>query len=358
MKFFKIILIQSIFSVSFVFASAELSSLHIAVLEDPTLIEQTPFFARAHVYSPSFVENDKDFQEHGVSVCSVLVGEKSTLPADTSITLVSDLKKFCAYLDTREPKDFVILNWSGCTGYPKLSEDVLEDLENISQHFNAIIGMHATKFTEEVNDYIRAYEGLLAQLPVNDDPLFVLLNQAKTCLIKAQEQPEALEDKRDIYILSIEEKIDAFKKYAQEKTKSKFYEMKSSLIQCLEKHDNTLIVWAIGNDEECIDEDPFWQGLLEEEIILNHSVLVQGVQANGRKNVYSNFTYIYSDHCLGKPYNCLVWSVQKSRYVQEAGTSFSASLVTIDAFLKAKELFDQTGETPIYRDVKCVLLMK
>lgn len=97
---------------------------------------------------------------------------------------------------------------------------------------------------------------------------------------------------------------------------------------------------------------------MEEEIILTHRVLVQGVQANSRKNAYSNFTYIYSDHCLGKLYNCEVWSVQKTRYMQEAGTSFPASLATIGAFLKAKELFYQTREKPIYGDVKCVLLMK
>jgi len=44
--------------------------------------------------------------------------------------------------------------------------------------------------------------------------------------------------------------------------------------------------------------------------------------------------------------------------MQGCGTSFSAPLATIDAFIKAKEMFNQTAQTPFYADVKRTLLTK
>lgn len=356
MKLFKTLLVQCLFSFNALIASSESSSVHIAVLEDSTLIEKTPFHARVHVYVPSPLETDKEFQEHGVSVCSVLVGEHSTLPKDTPITLVPDLKAFQKYLETRSSQDLVILNWSGCTGYPGLSEEVLENLEDLSQHFKSIVTMEKSQFNDHVQDYVGAYEGILAQIP-EDNVCSVVLTYAKSCLMEARQQPDLLDERRDHYQSGFAEKINSYKKYAQERATVKFDEMKEDVLQCLTKHDNTLIVWALGNDGECIDQDPFWHGVLSEKNILDHTLLVQGNQRSGRKSVESNFTVSFKDHCVGKPYRCPVWSAPNSCYLLKSGTSFSAPLVTIDGFLKAKEILTQTGEMPRYDALKRALLM-
>lgn len=360
MKFFKIALSYSAVLMCFAFASfsAESSPIHIAVLEDPTLIEKASFASRIHVFASSDLEQDEEFKEHGVAVCSVLVGKNSSLPEDTSITLFPKLNHFSSYINTQNPDDLVILNWSGCTGYLGLSEDVLGDLDNISVHFKTILEMDATEFTVQVGDYIGAYDNMLEQIPQNDSPLFVLLNYAKTSLLKAAEQPAQIKGDKDVYYSGISEKIENYKKQAKEKAKLRFEEMKTELLNSLRQHDNTLIVWALGNDGECIDTDPFWQGLLSDELILSHSILVHGLQRNGRKDRDSNFTEVYSEHALGKPYHAQVWNTKESCYIQDCGTSFSAPLATIDAFIKAKEMFNQTAQTPFYADVKRTLLTK
>jgi hypothetical protein len=357
MKFFKFFLSHSIFLMSF--ASASFSSpIHIAVLEDSSLIGEAPFASRVRIFAPSSLENEEESQEHGVAVCSVLVGKNSPLPADTSITLVPSLQQFSSYIDTQEPKDLVILNWSGCAGYPGLSEEVLAGLETISAHFKTILEKDLTQFTVEVHDYIAAYDDMLAQLPSDDNPLSVILNHTKTCLLQAKEQPERIAERKGSYVSGVAEKIENFKNHAEERAKLKFQEMKEDLLKSLNRHDNTLIVWALGNEGECIDADPFWQGLLSDEIILSHTLLVYGVQGHGQKNANSNFTRLYQEHALGKPYNSQVWNAEKSRYVQDSGTSFSAPLATIDAFTKAKDILDRTGQTPFYADVKRALLVK
>jgi hypothetical protein len=357
MKFFKIALSYSFFLMSF--ASASFSSpIHIAVLEDPAFIEKAPFAARVNVVGSADLAQDEEFKDHGVAVCSVLVGKNSLLPKDTSITLVPTLKQFSSYVNTQSPNDLVILNWSGSVGYPGLPEEVVDGLNSISIQIKNILTMNASEFTAQVGDYIEEYDIALEQLSQNDNPLSDLLSHAKMSLLKAAEKPTRIEEDKDIYISSISEKIESFKKYAEKRAKLRFNEMKTELLESLRQHDNTLIVWALGNDGECIDEDPFWQGLLSDELILSHTILVHGLHINGRKDVNSNFTKFYSEHTLGKPYRTEVWDVQKSRYLQESGTSLSAPLATIDAFTKAKEMLDQAGQTPFYTDVKRTLLRK
>ena len=362
MKFFKITLFYIVLFLNFTSVSysseSELSPIHIAVLEDPAFIEKSPFSSRVHIFGLSDLEKDEDFNEHGVEVCSILVGDNSRLPEDTSITLVPSLKQFSSYINTRAPNDLVILNWSGCACYPGLSEDVLDDLEEIAQHFNTILSMDETEFTVQVHDYIEDYDTMLEQLGQNDNPLSVLLNHAKTCLLNAAKQPTLLKESKDIYSTEVSDKIEGFKEYAEEQAKLRFEEMKVELCEILQQHNNTLIVWALGNDGLCIDTDPFWQGLLNEELVLSHTVLVHGLQSNGRKNVESNYTRVYLDHAIGKPYQTQVWNYQKSRYIQDRGTSFSAPLATTDVFIKAKEMINQTSQTPCYADVKRALLMK
>jgi len=357
MKFFKIVLSYSFFLMGFISASFS-SPLHIAVLEDPTFIERAPFASRVDIFASSNLEEDDEINEHGVAVCSVLVGKNSLLPKDTSITLVPTLNQFSSYINAKNPNDLVILNWSGSTGYPGLPEDVLDDLENIATHIKTILKMNVTEFTAQVGAYIGAYDNMLLQLPQNDNPLSDLLNFAKMCLLKAAVKPTRIEEDKDIYISEVSEKIENFKKYAEEKAKLRFEEIKAELLKSLRQHDNTLIVWALGNDGECIDTDPFWQGLLGDEFILSHTILVHGLHINGQKDIDSNFTYVYSKHALGKPYRTQVWNTQKSCYIQECGTSLSAPLATIDAFIKAKEMLNQTGQTPFYADVKRTLLIK
>lgn len=339
-------------------AASELSPFHIAVLEDSTFIENVPFASRVDVFAPSDLVEDEELKEHGVAVCSVLVGKNSPLPEDISVTIVPNLNQFSLYLNTQKPNDLVILNWSGCAGYPGLSEDVLEGLDNISSHFNSILKMNVTEFTAQVDEYIEAYDNMLEQLPQDDNPLSSLLNYAKTCLlnVKATEKSTRREEDKDSYSLGVSEKIDYFKKHAEARAKLRFEEMKAALLKILRQHDNTLIVWALGNDGECVDTDPFWQELLDDELILSHTILVHGLQTNGRKDMNSNFTKLYSEHALGKPYNTQVWDIQKSRYIQTYGTSFSAPLTTIDAFIEAKKVLDQTGQNPFYSDVKRTLL--
>lgn len=357
MKFFKIALSYSFLLMGFVSSSFS-SPIHIAVLEDPTFIEEAPFASRVNVLVSSELSKDEEFKEHGVAVCSVLVGRNSLLPKDTSITLVPTLKQFSSYISTQNPNDLVILNWSGSIGCPGLPEEVVDDLDNMANHIKRILRMKPTEFTAQVGDYIEAYDDMLRQLPQDGNPVSELLSHAKESLLKAAEHPNRIEEDRDSYISGISEKIETFKKYAEEKAKLRFNEMKTELLESLRQHDNTLIVWALGNDGECIDTNPFWKGVLGDELILSHTILVHGLQINGRKDVGSNFTKFYSDHTLGKPYRTEVWNAEKSRYVYESGTSFSAPLVTMDAFIKAKEMLDQTGQTPVYADVKRALLMK
>jgi hypothetical protein len=145
------------------------------------------------------------------------------------------------------------------------------------------------------------------------------------------------------------------KKY--DESSLRYEEGKASLHTALEKHDNTLILWALGNDGTCIDTNPFWQGMLSDGLILSHTIVVHGL-CNGQREPESNFTNIYNEHTLGRPYQTAAWDAEESRYVQLCGTSFSAPLATIDAFTKAKEVLDQTGKIPSYADVKKALLMK
>jgi hypothetical protein len=44
--------------------------------------------------------------------------------------------------------------------------------------------------------------------------------------------------------------------------------------------------------------------------------------------------------------------------VLEDGTSFSAPLVTIDAFNAVQEILHETGQAPLYSNVKAILLKK
>lgn len=215
--------------------------------------------------------------------------------------------------------------------------------------------METSRFNDHVQAYTAAYEGALAQLPV-DDPFSFPLTYAKTCLIEARQHPALLAEKQDHYLSGFVEKIDSFKEHVHKRATLKFISMKDNLLQCLKKHDNTLIVWALGNDGECIDQDPFWHGVLDVPTIPDHTLLVQGNQPSGRKSVESNFTAVFKDHCVGKPYRCQVWSSRESRYVQGSGTLFSAPLATIDAYIKAKEILEKTGEMPRYDVVKQILL--
>jgi hypothetical protein len=340
----------------------ESSSTCIVVLEDSEFIEKTPFASRVKIFSPVLleidhkVEKDDDFANHGVAVCSVLVGNISLLPKDTSITLVPSIELFSSYLMQRNPKDFVILNWSGSTGYPGLPDDVLEGLINIEQHFATILGMDENKFAKEVHEYINAYDGILGQLQGHDGPLTTVLNYAKECLLKATEQSPTKEEKKT-WINGVSEKIEIFKKHAEEQAMARFQKMKENLLKCLTQHDNTLIVWALGNDDKNIDDDPFWQNLLSNECILSHTILIHGSHY-GRVAKGSNFTSTYHEHSLGKPYRTKVWDMQESDYIQVEGTSFSTPLATIDAYIEAKKRGDQTGQTPTYADIKSSLLNK
>lgn len=347
------------FFLSFISASfsAELSSIHIVLLENPTLIRTAHFASRVHVFAPSSDSDEKKFYDHGVAVCSVLVGKNSSLQENTSITVVPSLDQFPCYVSTLKTEDLVILNWSGSTGYPGLSEDHLEELEGIREEFQTILEMDETQFSEQVAGYIRDYNGFLTQLPGNN-PLSDLLSYAKECLLSTEKQSELRVQNRDAYLMGLHEKIETFRNYANSRARLKFEEMKATLQAILLKHDNTLIMWALGNEGECIDSNPFWQGLLPDQLILSHTILVYGLQNNGKKHFDSNYTIAYNNHALGKPYDVQVWDTETSRYEKDSGTSFSAPLATIDAFLRAKEILNQTSKTPSYSDVKHALLRK
>jgi len=339
------------------------TSIYIAVFEDPALIEKAPFASRVEIFAHSplevktQLEKDDDFADHGVAVCSVLVGKDSLLPKDTSITLVPSIDLYSSYLKQRNSKDLVILNWSGYTGYPGLSEDVLNDLKYIEQRFATILAMDKTKFTTQVHEYISVYDDMLDQLKGHDTPLTVLLCYAKECLLTATKQASTQEEK-NTWASGVSEKIEIFKKHGEEQARVRFTEMKINLLECLTQHDNTLIVWALGNDGENIDNDPFWQDLLSHECILSHTLLIHGVTSFGKVARSSNFTSTYLKHSLGKPYRARIWGIEESSYIIDEGTSFSAPLATIDAFIEAKKIVDQTGQIPSYADIKSNLLNK
>ena len=358
MKFFKIAISYSFFLICFCSTAFSAGPIHIAVMEDPIGVERTPFAPRVHVFAPSDKEIDEECQDHGVQVCSVLIGEGSQLPPPTTITTVPSLPQFSSYLTSVNTDDLVILNWSGSTGYPELPIKLVEELEGILKHFTSILEMDTTEFTRQVQDYIDAYEGILRQLPSDTSPLSSLLNYARTCLLTLAKSPTLQEEKRDGYIATLSQKIMDFKTFADEQSKTNFGQMKKDLLCALEKHPNTLIVWALGNEGECIDSDPFWQELLPDERILSHTLLVHGLDVDAQKHRDSNFTHTYAAHTLGKPYTARVWSNEESLYLLASGTSFSAPLVTIDAFLMAQDMWRKTGSPPLYTDVKQALLKK
>jgi hypothetical protein len=196
----------------------------------------------------------------------------------------------------------------------------------------------------------------LDQLQGHDGPLTTVVMYAKECLLKATKQTPTEEEKKT-WTNGVLEKIEIFKKHGEERAKAWFTKMKENLLKCLTLHDNTLIVWALGNEGKTIDNDPFWQNLLSHECILSHTILIHGTRY-GRVAKDSNFTTTYLEHSLGKPYQTKVWDREESKYLQDEGTSFSAPLATIDAFIEAQKMSDLMGQIATYSDVKSHLLKK
>ncbi|MEI8295558.1 MAG: hypothetical protein WCG04_03425 [Alphaproteobacteria bacterium] len=358
-KLIKVVLCQAVILMGLttaIFSAEERSPIHIAVLEDPLGFD-TPF--AKHVLSPykppEAPEADPEFIGHGAAVCSVLVGEKSLLPKGTSITVVPTIDLFPRYLDDKNPKDLVILNWSGSIGYPGISEDVLEDINSLRESLSAILAMDGDEFVEQANNFIRGCDGMLAEMQGHITPSTDLLNSlfvyAKEFLLKAIKG--LTEEDQKIWSSGFSERLDEFKKHGEEESKKKFTEMKNNIIKSLAQHDNTLIVWALGNEGKNIDDDPFWQELLgDDQGIINHTLLVYGT-VYGRKHVESNFTIRYQKHALGRPFTTLAWNMDKSRYTPHHGTSFSAPLATMAVFIEA-----QQTPNPSYSAIKESLLKK
>jgi len=155
--------------------------------------------------------------------------------------------------------------------------------------------------------------------------------------------------------------MEDFKKHAETKSWEHFNHMQASVLESIAVHDNTLIVWALGNEGENCDNSSFWQELLGNETILQHSVLVYGQDSSLNRRVHrdSNYTNKHVDHALGKPFRTLVWDQASRRYVVDSGTSFSAPLATIDAFNVAQKILSsETGQAPLYSGVKSILVKK
>src|SRR3989338_2229599 len=238
MNFFKTLLAYSLFLV--ICAPAVLSSdpIHLAVLDHQSGIEQAPFVSRVHTFKSgslqreeaSSPQDDDESQGHGAAVCSVLVGKNSSLPKDTVITLVPSLVEFSSYVRSLPTDDLVILNWSGSTGFPGLPEDLLGELEGIRIHFNSIIEKDETDFAVEVDNFVRAYEETLEQLPSGTNPLADLLNYARDSLLEAKAQPARLKEDRPRYGSEMSRRIEAFRKYGEEQSMLRFNEMKGNLL--------------------------------------------------------------------------------------------------------------------------------
>ena len=84
----------------------ELPSIHIVALENPSLIQKSPFASRVQIFAHPSLEEDNEIKEHGVAVCSVLVGKDSLLPENTPITVVPSIDLFPSYLEPRYPSIF------------------------------------------------------------------------------------------------------------------------------------------------------------------------------------------------------------------------------------------------------------
>ena len=339
--------------------ATNLSSVHIVALENGELVKHTPFASRVNFFGETITEEDIEFKDHGVYVSSVLVGDRSSLPPQTNITLIPNIDSLVPYLQKQKQDDLVIFNWSGSIGSPGLSEDNLDEFNNLQSYFQKILFIDSIEFEQCVKEYITNFDQIIQQLNhCPDNHLTPVIKFAKECLETAQDKPTILQSNKNKWLSEFKKGLDSLKEEGDRKSYESFNQMKKAVLESLKQHDNTLIIWALGNEGRNCDNSPFWQELLKDDLILSHVILVYGHDALLQKNshINSNYTIKYKNHALAKPYRTFVWDNDRQKYTLFNGTSFSAPLLTIDAFRKAQEIIDKTGKQVFYSTLKEELL--
>jgi len=327
----------------------------IAVVESPASMDLVPFASRVNAFVPDPGATEED-QHHGVAVSSVLVGEGSRLPQDISITLFPGMKNLSDFLKTQPAENLILLNWNkGLSLGPK--EEWLEEMENLRGPFLGVIDLVGEEFQEESALLIKNYGDALGQLGdlQNGHYLRNLFTYAKRNLEIGMQQKVVTREQKFVWQQGLEVLIKEFSIALSSKERKDFAETKDILREAFREHPNILLVWALGNEGKNIDTHPSYQAILEEPGILDHTLFVYGTVVVDRHRA-SSFTEAYAAHAVGRPFMTRAWHCGDRMYIRGGGTSFSAPLATIDAFLEGQRIFKETGRVPLYSDVKALLL--
>lgn len=325
--------------------SAGGTSVSIAFIEEIGSLEGVPFAGRVEILGESEMTPDEEEADHGLRVASIFVGEGSPLPKDVSVTCISSVFDLPRYVSAQPKDTLTLINWSGILGCPYIPQELEDEFLSILSSFNGALSSSSKK-----ESLLRKYNELLRDTDPGAEIVTGIISVAKGFLESASEPSE--HQKRE-WNTKLSEMIQASKDQFSQNFRKVFERMKSALLRTLETHDNTLILWALGNEVECIDMDPFWTEILSDECILNHVVLVSGTVGNASNlNIASSYTKNYAAHAVARTLSVPVYHPRQDHlYFKEEGTSFSAPLVTLDAYKIAQGM-----DVPTHQSVKDALL--
>lgn len=325
-----------------IFNNAYAAGPTIVLLEAPILISSSLFSGRVQVLEPFDKEVDPDFAAHGVSVASVLVGPDRVgkLPTDVSVYMAEGWEGLASRLQKSgiSKERLLVINWSGIHGAEHL--DLIEHytglleviLENVTEKPLA----ETLSFMEKLITDLRAEA---SSVGASDDKashrlssLFSALDKISVAL-KEQQKAESFDrsNVEGIAKAAINPLIEA----PQAKARKIREQILKDMTELMQVFPNTLIVWALGNDGECIDQNTEWTDYLSQLDVLERTILVEGSTSWGTRSSRSNFTKAFTEHAVKAGYGQNIWDGKK--ITRGEATSFSAAAVTAEAYRLAIE---------------------